>query len=475
MELTIFQKKNIFLKLKEKTEWFFFGFYYPVFLMLVVNLFWHIGVGIYPAIFFCVLGGFIFAVFDDISPLFPALFCFVMSFRELSFLENIQSYFVLIPLFLGLAIHLIRFKPSIKGKKKLLFPLLFVFVSLLTGGLTVRTGENSRFMAWASYSVIGAFWVLTYVLFQPRIKIRAGFRLDLYIAFAVVMATFTAGGQLIYLFVKCVIANKFTNLLFGWGLIIQVGTLVLLALPCCFYLMVKTRKIYLYAILSIILMAIALIAKADGCTALCICFFPILIIVTYKKLPAKDQKTFCLSWIICALICVALLLVFKDWTLDILNRLLISLKNDTGRTNIYKQAIDMFLRNPIFGGGYEFRTWETTPMAWNYHSTIFHSLGTGGIVAFLAMVIYFIARIRILMSKNTDFNLYMLIAFIAFQCYAMVDTSEYNPVPLSAILLVIMMVVEKYNQAEEPFKNCDLLPLFYSKESLNLNRNLTEF
>ncbi|MBO5928117.1 MAG: hypothetical protein J6Q32_04620, partial [Clostridia bacterium] len=55
-------------------------------------------------------------------------------------------------------------------------------------------------------------------------------------------------------------------------------------------------------------------------------------------------------------------------------------------------------------------------------------------------------------------------------CYAFVDTCEYNPVPLSAALLVMLLVVEKYNETENLLEKGDPLPLLYKRESLYVSK-----
>lgn len=471
MELSLCKKRNIFNWLEENTKKFFFSFCYPVFLAIVVNLFWFFGEGLYAGLFFCLMGGYIFAVFKNVAPLFVNLIFFVVSFNDLAFLSVPSTYFVLIPLFIGIAIHFIRFPVNFMKRGKLFFPILFVYLSLLLGGTFIYTGSSARFFAWFSYAFgIGAFWFVFYAMIYPMLEIEPDFKLDRYIAFSIIALSFAACTQLGNAFIVSIISGKRMVGVYGWGLSIQVATLILLALPSSFYLMVKTQKVITYCIISSLLFLLCLITRSDGVIALTLCFFPLLIIITYNKIIVKKRTAYKLCWIILVLIVVFILIICRDWVTKVVDKLLNSFSSDTGRTELYLEAIKNFLKNPIFGYGYDYSDRSTTPTAWNLHSTIFHSLATTGLFGFVAIMVYVVARLKLLMSKGTTFNLYFLIAFLAFQCYAFVDTCEYNPVPLSAALLVMLLVVEKYNETENLLEKGDPLPLLYKRESLYVSK-----
>ena len=457
---------NSLNKLSKRLEWFFYSLSFPVFIGLITSLLYFSGQGVVAALFFCILGGIIFALFEDMSPLIPCLFMFVMSFSNLSFLDNIKTYLVTIPLIIGIAIHFIRFKFDRK-RGKLFFPLLVFFISLGLGGITVKTTEHQRIMAWVSYTFgIGAFLFATYTVFFGGIKIKRNFRLDKYVATSVICASFVTFTMLGYNFISSLLTNGVMINSYGWGLSIQIGTLTLLSLPCCFYMMVKTEKVISFGVLACTIILFCIITRSEGSIAVTLSFLAVLIIITRNKLPIFLRKRYYAFWLSILAVFVILALVFKDYTAVTISRILKAFSNDTGRTRLFEQALEDFFSSPIFGAGYYYLKGTATPLPWNYHSTIFHSLGTAGIVGFIAVMFYLVARIIVLMEKHTDLNLYFLICFFAFQCYAFVDTAEYNPVPLSATLLIMLLVVEKYNKEDYSLIEDKRLPLFYKRKAL---------
>ena len=97
-------------------------------------------------------------------------------------------------------------------------------------------------------------------------------------------------------------------------------------------------------------------------------------------------------------------------------------------------------------------------MLYNFHSVFFHVLATMGIMGIVAYIFYYIARFKILMETNTCFSLFITITFIMFECYAFIDTAEFNAIPLMSTLTVMITIVELTNKKS----NDQALPLIAS-------------
>jgi O-antigen ligase len=119
--------------------------------------------------------------------------------------------------------------------------------------------------------------------------------------------------------------------------------------------------------------------------------------------------------------------------------------SDNGREPRYKKAIELFKENPIFGYGFQYTedgTIASPIRIYNFHSTLFHVMATMGTFGLLAYLFYFVQRFAILMKSCSPFTTTMLIGFILVESYAMVDTGEFNAIPLMSAVTVMLAVVE---------------------------------
>ena len=138
--------------------------------------------------------------------------------------------------------------------------------------------------------------------------------------------------------------------------------------------------------------------------------------------------------------------------------------SDNGRLPLYKESLFLFAKYPIFGAGAGYINYDTELITngiriYNFHSTFFHVIATMGIIGFFAYLYYFVERFKILMARYNAFTFFMLTAFIMFECYGMVDTCEFNAIPLMCAVTVMLVVVE-INKGND----CSPLPLAYNRK-----------
>ena len=85
----------------------------------------------------------------------------------------------------------------------------------------------------------------------------------------------------------------------------------------------------------------------------------------------------------------------------------------------------------------------------SFHSTFFHVIATMGLVGLGAYVFYYVQRFKILMKNYNVFTVCMCVAFIIFECYAMVDACEFNAIPLMSAVTMIITIVELTKKGNE--------------------------
>ena len=243
----------------------------------------------------------------------------------------------------------------------------------------------------------------------------------------------------------------------GWGTYNNIGVILAMSLPFAFYFACKKKHGILYMIPALLLM----IGVAFSCSRATILFASIAFVIAYFYTfsKTKNKKEFrILSIIILVLLVVALIVAFaslKDifknvpTIADIVNGDIVF--NDYDRFNIYKQGLDAFKRNPIFGQtfythDYYLFDWSEVaefssffPPRW--HNTFIQLLASCGIIGLCAYVFHRYQTIRLFMKKRTGINVYIGISLFTLLCMSLLDNHFFNVAPVM-IYSIALAVVE---------------------------------
>lgn len=455
--------KNIF----DLTEPFFFGYGFPILVGLLTAFFWYLGISAISIFVFSMFGLYIFVAYRDSSPILPLLFGISISFSSLDRLANFTEFLYFTPALIGLVLHFIL-HPIKKIKiGKLFFPLLVIFFVMSIAGL-----GSSYYLGFSSGLAtifgVGLSTIIVYLYFKQYIGEKKNFRFDKYLCITIISIAGAVSIQLFNLhFLKWsgVDVNKVNIHFFGWGYSTQIGTLFLLAYPCTFYLMVKDKIVLPYLFIGLFFIIIIFLSAVDGPAAL-LCFgTPILMIYTHNRLNDKNKRIFWNFYGFALLILCTTIIIFLDELMPIFNHLFNSFLDDTGRTQIYLKAIEIFKAFPFLGGGFATHPGQVGLIPYNYHSTFFQILATMGIVGLIGYALYYFVRIKLLTKNYKDVNIYFTISFILFESYAMIDCAEFNGIPLMIILTVMMVCIEFANDKNK--FNDEELPLFMKTKYLS--------
>ena len=159
-----------------------------------------------------------------------------------------------------------------------------------------------------------------------------------------------------------------------------------------------------------------------------------------------------------------MLVIFFDIS-EFINKIINVFKDDNHRSEIYRTALRMFKRNPIFGTGFGCGFVAVLDYAGYYHSTFFHTLSNLGIVGLIAYVVLYVARLKSLTGKRTTFNFLATVSFIAFAMFSMVDNGEFHFLVIHVTALV--SVVEVTNTKD----NAEALPLYSKRDNRVIESN----
>ena len=446
MLTTIDKLKFACASARKKTENFFYGYYYPVYIALFVLLFWVADLQVLGFAVVILTACFLLIFYDDFTPLLPLIFMAPMPFKDAavafsSIATLIPIIFLLALLVISLIYHFIKFPLTKLKTDNFTFVLIGLFIVLFLGGLFASYMKNFSYGVGVLL-IAGLVPLSIHVLFLNKIKITHNFNSRKYFTFSFLTAVNLASMQLLY----CVLYNKIHGHTYNipggfcWANSNHVANLILISVPLCLYLMRDCKHLILGAIELVFLYGAMIASKSDGALAVLLGFTPAMLIIFYLNAYLKHIKT--LNVVYSIILCLGILvgsylLLFKvDALLDAFQKA----SNPTGRLFAYDNAIRLFCKSPVFGvglgsGSYElFHLVELGKSTEDYngffHSTFFHFLACCGIVGIIAYVGYYIARLKLIVKNDTIFGLFTLVAFLMFAVYGMIENSEYNIVLL---------------------------------------------
>lgn len=443
---------------------FIYSFYFPLAVAFFTVFIYFTKMQLAGCFTFTLFAMIIFITQKDLTPILPPLFNVVFLFSDLSAFGNPLSIILFIPMVVGIVVHIVKYPP-----KKFRFglygiSLAVVFLSLALGGLC--TGKYLSYFSASNTSLgeglslmlgIGLGMIVEYLIFANGICLeeRKNFNFKIYVSYAVLFSALSVALQL---FIMRLLGYPRD---FGWGNINFCGYVFILAIPFALYLLIKTNHVFTYLAIICCLYVATYISGSDGTLGTIVVFAPVLIIYAYTKIK-KENKIFfvnvCCLIIIAVLVSIIVLLITDDSVLAFIQKHFL---NDTGRTPLFKLAMKEFAENPIFGKGIFYPIINSADLAnainrnsWgagvivNYHSSIFNTLATTGVVGMCAMLFNYFARFKILTKRNCVFNCCAYFAIAMYVAYSSIDHGEVSM--LLILVTGIMVAVEKTNEITEP-------------------------
>ena len=452
------QIKNLKNTLKNQVFNKLDGFFYSVNYLLLLGL-----ISVFSFAFNMQMGGFSIYIIiccyllvrqRDSTPILPLVIYFITVFRDLSVTSSILFYILLIPVLVCLIIHFIKFPPIPFCFGKLFLPFFAITSAMLVGGLL-----SPHLADWHKgllYAIpLGPGLMLIYLFFNNYLRPPEDFDSKKYFSIALVIMGFICSIDiLIYSINKfTLLTSEFATSHVGWANTNGVGAIMLVVLPACCYLLVKSKNVFCYTLMVLTFYVTIFLTKSDGALGISCVFLPILIFFVYKKLPKKQRQAFLsLIGFIAIIGCLTIIALQYNGLLEsYLASIKKSFKSDTGRSKLYRDAIQNFLKNPIFGVGLGYYNDASLNVAinplsrFNFHSTFFTSLACMGSFGLLAYFYYFYKRYAIITERNTYFNKFMFIAFSMFECYGFIDVCEFITSPQMITITFLILITDLTN------------------------------
>lgn len=382
---------------------------------------------------------------NDILPLTAPLFyamCMIFTDKVEDFIFMWPTF---IPLGIALAIFVVRNRARIR-LGKMFVPQLLVSAALLLGGVGVCTAEEYvRALPNTLFLGIGvlAIYMLIYQ-FAGRDDRRD---VGLYFSKMLMWLGFAVLAETAVWYIRADLAPSEWGTVardFGWGIENNAATILSLTAPMCFYLASRYRNGGIYALCGVAQYVGIVLTYSRGGILMAAVTGPVCAVCTLVK--AVDKKRMGIAYAVIIAAAAVVCGVLFDEIAAAIDSLFDQGFGVSSRDLLYAEAWRLFAGHPFLGVGLgyvgENFSINTMQFYW-FHSTLFQVLANMGVVGLAAYAVYYVARFRIVCAKlRNPFNLFVLVAWLGFEGYSMMDTGTFVPFPTMALVLVMTAMLE---------------------------------
>lgn len=419
---------------------------------------------------------------DDFLPFLVNIFAAVLMIYSSKLEEFLYLWPSFIPLGICIVIFIVR---NIKNAKfkfgKMFFPQLAVSVALLIGGYGVLSKEGfNRALPTVLFLGIGVLAV--YVIFNLFMKRDENRDVALYYSKAMMYIGIVVCVELLICIIRSDVPPAEWDKTYwdvGWGNRNNIATYLLFTAPMCFYLATRSKQSWLYLCIGAVQYLCLIMTFSRGGIlfgAIAAVFGVIFMII---KAPSKKRILITLG--IMAVAVVAIYFVFMDKFNAMIGSLLDRGFGLSGRDALYKEAWQLFKDNMILGVGMGYMGTGPCPITtmnmYLFHCTAMQIVACMGLVGVACYGFYYIMRCVVLFKDiKSKFNLFMLVVWIGFEGYSMMDTGTIVPFPNMILIIVGTLLLERMsgNRCFEGYVDSYNSTLEYTKNLFRKKKPIAE-
>ena len=356
-------------------------------------------------------------------------------------LSEIPLYLYIVPalLILGFIAHTIIYKVRVFGGS------LFVGLLWLAIAAIISTAINSFALDMTTLLIfiVAVFFVYLYAFLANTLK--GDHVLYLTKIFEILGAMIAIQVTLFYLNpdIDIIDAIETKKLDLGWGISNFVATYLIMFIATTTYF-VKKYKMHIFWILLALFEVVTLLFTLSRAGIIAFMLTTVLLVV-YMFVKYEHKWNLLLNLLIGIAIFIGLGFLFKEYFITIWERIDLYGLDDNGRIELWQEAWTKFNENRVFGAGVFAREAENE---WRmFHNTILNIMAWFGSFGLVALLIQFIAVIRVFFTKLTQEKAILLIALIGANMHGMVDNIYMMP-QYMIIMFIIIAVVENANKID---------------------------
>jgi len=444
------------VKLK-KIKVYFYSDWFIITIATFVTLSWYFKIDIIGYIVMFSLVAFLLFVTEEITPLLvlfvlgPLILQPINPHIEASKIVQYYSltFIGIIPAALAIIFHFIYYKRKLVFGKYFL-PMVAVAIAAALGGLFFYDIVRTQNVVWGL--IFGVPYLLLYFLFSNYLDDND--KTDIIIFFAKIimwagivimiqMTLFLVGKEDI---MKEILSK---NIKLGWGVTNMIANMFLFIIPFTLFLSTKLKRGYIYIVITAFMYLYSIITLSRGGLAVLALMLPFYLYFTYKKSEDNNKKNLLIIFGIISIIVISIFIVFHNNIILIAQVMFQKGLSTSGRADLFSIGINSFLKNPLFGSGFAYLgPFDGKSFQW-YHSTFFQIVASTGIIGIIAYGYQYFIKYKLILQNRSKFNLFVLLAFIGAEIYALMETATFMPSPFMIYFTLIIVIIEINNKRHE--------------------------
>ena len=333
-----------------------------------------------------------------------------------------------------------------KRREKLRLRLTFGMVSVaaisgsfLLGGIFSADYSPVTLGVGAVFAVYFMLFFLFFSFIAPTVSFE-------YIACVVLTASLCVLFQLFHLFfIDGVLTSGLTKnaIALGWGISNNIAPMIALGIPFSAYYMAVHEKPWVAMVCFFIF-----VAQTAG-VILCLSRATLLVVVpfvvgvpVFALIKAKGRAKVCLLITVLASLAVITIFVLTrmEMVLETLKFYLEVGFSDRGRIALYEEALQIFLKYPLFGAGaaYRLADWAHWDMlVYMVHNTVLQFMLWSGITGLLAILLHILFLGKLLFLRPNLKRFVLLLAAGLLFLHSMLDWAWFYPFTLLYYMLFV--------------------------------------
>lgn len=361
------------------------------------------------------------------------------------------------------------------GARKLFTTKRAFLISMLALGTSyMLSGIGSeKYLEYVKGNLLFAFiqfmsLFLLYFVFSATINFEK-FNIDYFAWFAVIMGI-VVSLEVVWIYIAedvivdgSIIRGRIYS---GWGCYNNIGALISMSIPFAFYFACRKKHNFIYLILGCLLLGGVILSCSRGSIVGGV--FAFMVSFGYTFFKANNKREFRMTTLGIATIAVIAVALYYKEIIALFNEVPDIAEgsegsinfNDSGRFNLYKAGLKVFLDNPIFGQTFypaagsmpEFSDVEAFssffPPRW--HNTVVQMLASCGAVGMLAYSFHRIDTIIYYFKHRTVSNTFIAISILTLLGMSLLDCHFFNVAPV--FFYSMALTVMEYGK-ERPVEN----------------------
>ena len=237
-------------------------------------------------------------------------------------------------------------------------------------------------------------------------------------------------------------------LITGWGMYNNVGCVLCACLPAPLYLALEKRRGWIYTALSLVLVIGLVFTQSRGSMLFGAPVFLAGMIIVLVKSKKRERIAHFIVLGVALVSAAVVAAVFYNKLIELFSDIIEKFQSGdiaNGRMQIYKQGIEHFLSQPVFGVGFyqcnAFRWGHLTAESFlppRYHNTIIQVLASGGIFSLLCYLVHRVETLVLICHRPSREKTFLALSVAGILLTSLVECHlfSFGPALLYGVLLV---------------------------------------